>query len=224
MNKTAEKIQIARLKKNMTTKQLAKKCGLTAGYIEQVESGKKIISESIAEKIFKVLEVKATSVSLEAMARREEVVKQAPKPKPVQKVKHHSVDHAPSWSGALDNIIRKYPIYNAYTKKEVGQKTIPTVDTKVDGYHCDKLSFLEVFDNTMSTYNILEGDVLMMFLTKDITNEKIYYFEYENRPYIRKLRKEQNKKISMYSDNQPLTVDSEKIKLIGKIVKLERML
>ncbi len=224
MNKTAEKIQLARLKKNMTTKQLAKKCGLTANYIEQIESGKKIISESIADKIFKVLEVKTDSVSLEAMARREEYVKKAPKPKPVQKVQHHSVNHAPSWSGALDNLFRKYPVYNAHTKKEVGEKTVATLDAKVEGYHCDKISFIEVFDNTMSSYNILEGDTLMMFLTKDITNDKIYYFEYENRPYIRKIRKEQNKRISIYSDNQTETVDAQKIKIIAKVVKLERNL
>lgn len=223
MNKNAEKIQLARLKKNMTTKQLAKKCGLTANYIEQIESGKKIISEAIAEKIFKVLEMKSDTLSQEAMARKEEYIKQRPKPKPVEKVRHHEVDLAPSWSGALDNILRKYTVYNAHTKKEVGVKTIPTLDKKVEGYHCDKISFIQVFDNTMSKYNILEDDILMIFLTKDITNEKIYYFEYENRPYIRKLRKEQNKRISLYSDNQTITVDSDKIKLIGKVVSLERL-
>jgi len=76
----------------------------------------------------------------------------------------------------------------------------------------------------MSSYNILEGDTLMMFLTKDITNDKIYYFEYENRSYIRKIRKEQNKRISIYSDNQTETVDAQKIKIIAKVVKLERNL
>jgi len=224
MNKTAEKIQLARLKKNLTTKALAKKCGLTASYIEQIESGKKIISETIAEKIFKVLEMKTESLTQEAMARQEEYVKKRPVEKPVQKIRHHEVDLAPSWSGALDNILRKYPVYNAHTKKEVAQRTIPTMDKKVEGYHCDKISFIEVFDNTMSKFNILEDDVLMIFLTSDVTNDKIYYFEFENRAYIRKLRKEQNKKISMYSDNQTETVDIDKVKLIGKIVKLERML
>lgn len=222
MNKTAEKIQLGRLKKNMTTKQLAKKCGLTASYIEQVESGKKIINEGIATRIFKVLEIKSSALSQEAMARKT-TVQSKPVPKP-KRVVHQSIDTAPSWGGALDNIMRHYPIYNAHTKKKVGEKVIATLDTKVEGYHCDKISFIEVFDNTMSSYNILEDDVLMMFTTKDITNDKIYYFEYENTPYIKRLRKEQNKKVSMYSDNKTLTVDVQKIKLIGKIVKLERKL
>lgn len=221
MNKTAEKVQLGRLKKNMTPKQLAKKCGLTASYIEQIESGKKIISESIASRIFKILDIKDDALTQEAMARKE-IVKPRPKVQTPQKVKHHAVDLAPSWAGALDNIIRHYPVYNAHTKKEVGSRTIPTLEKKVEGYHCDKISFVEVFDNTMSKFNILENDVLMMFLTSDITNDKIYYIEYENTPYIRKLRKEQNKKVSLYSDNQTITVDLNKVKLIGKIVKLER--
>lgn len=221
MNNTGKKIQDARLKKNMTTKQVAKKCGLTANYIEQIESGKRIINESIAEKIFKVLEMKTDALSQEAMARRE-VVKARPKVKKVEKVKHHSVDMAPSWSGALDNILRKYTIYNAHTKKEVGVKTVPTLDKKVESFHCDKIGFIQVFDNTMSRFNILEDDVLMIYMTQDITNDQIYYFEYENRSYIRKLRKEQNKNVSLYSDNQTQMVPLDRIKLIGRIVSLER--
>lgn len=222
MNKTGKKIQDARLKRNMTPKQLAKKCGLTANYIEQIENGSRIINESIAEKIFKVLEMKTDTLSQESMARKDAVVKARPKVKPVKKVEHHTIDVRPSWSGALDNILRKYTVYNAHTKKEVAEKTIPTLDKKVEGYHCDKIAYIQVFDNTMSSYNILEDDVLMIFLTKDITNDKIYYFEYENRSYIRKLRKEQNKKVSLYSDNQTQLLDLDKIKLIGKIVSLER--
>lgn len=223
MNKTGQKIQQARIKRNMTPKQLGKKIGVTASYIEQVESGKKIINESIATKIFKVLEVKG-DISQEAMARREEVVRARPKPKVVEKVKHNTIDHAPSWSGALDNILRKYPIYNAYTKKQVGSKSIPTLEKKVDGYHCDKISFIEVYDVSMSSYSLQEKDVLMIFLTTDITNDKLYYIEYKNIPMIRRLRKEANKKVSLYSDNQTELVDLEKVKIIGKVVKLERKL
>ncbi|MBN2794514.1 MAG: helix-turn-helix domain-containing protein [Clostridia bacterium] len=221
MSKTGEQIQLARLKQNLSTKDLAKKVGLTANYIEDIETGKKIINESIANRIFKALGVSTNVLSQEAMAKVHEP-KPAPKPVIPKKVEHHSIDHAPSWNKALDNIIRKYPVYNAHTKKHVEDRTIPTLDTKVEGYHCDKITFIQVFDNTMSRFNILEDDVLMLFLTQDITNDKIYYFEYENRPYIRKLRKESNKKISLYSDEVTTTIDQDKIKLIGKVVKLER--
>lgn len=219
--KTGEKIQLARLKKNMTSKALGKKVGLTAGYIEQVEAGKKIINASVASRIFKELGINEDALSQEAIART-----QAPKPikkvvKP-KKVTHHSIDHAPSWNKALDNILRHYPVYDAHTKKQVDEKLVATLDAKVEGYHCDKMTFIRVFDNTMNKYGIHENDVLTIFMTQDITNDKIYYFEYQNRPYVRRLRKEQNKKVSLYSDNQTLTVDLDKLRLIGKVVKLER--
>jgi transcriptional regulator with XRE-family HTH domain len=181
MNKTAEQIHLGRVKKNMTPKELAKKCGVTASYIEQVESGKKVPNESIAKRILKVLGVDENSISQEATAQKQVVeVKKKPAPK---KVSHASIDYAPSWSKALDNVLRHYPIYNAYTKKQIGEKVIPTLDRKVEGYHCDKITLIEVFDTSMTRFDLQEHDVLMVYLTQDITNNKLYYVEYENQPY-----------------------------------------
>lgn len=222
MNKTAEKIHLARVKRNMTTKELGKKCGVTSSYIEQVESGKKIINETIATRILEALGEDRSIISQEAAAKKE--VSQKPKPKVKAKVTHESVDFSPSWSGALDNVIRHYPILNAYTKKKIGEKVLATLDTKIEGYHCDKIALIEVFDASMERYNIFEKDVLTIFLTQDITNDKIYYVEYENKAYVRKLRKEANKKVSFYSSNQTEVVSLDKLKVIGKVIKLERKL
>ncbi len=221
MSKAADKIKLARKKANLTEKQLAKKCGLTANYIEQVESGKKIISETIAEKIFKVLKIKEDSLTQESLVREEtRVIK---RPKPLQKTTHKSVDHSASWSGALDNLIRKYPIYNIKTQKIVGEKKIPTVEKKINGYNCDKLSFIEVDDNDLAELGIVKSDILTLYLTTDITNDKIYYYEMKNKKYVSKLRKEQNNKILLISAaNKSEQVDAKSVKIIGKCVKLER--
>lgn len=222
MNKTAEKIHLARVKNNMTTKALGKKCGVTASYIEQVESGKKIINETIGSRILKALGVDESAISQEASIRRDDVVRSRPKPVEPKKVTHHVVEMSPSWSGALDNVIRHYPIINAYTKKTVGEKILPTLDKKIEGYHCDKIAILQVFDTSMTSYHIFENDLLIIYLTEDITNEKIYYLEYENKPYIRRLRKEANNKLSLYSDNQTEVLPLDKVKIIGKVIRLER--
>ena len=50
MNRVAQKIKDARLKSGMSEKQLAKKCGLSVSYILQIETGKKIINEKMADK------------------------------------------------------------------------------------------------------------------------------------------------------------------------------
>lgn len=222
MNKTAEKIHLARIKANMTPKALGKKCGVTASYIEQVESGKKIINETIATRILKALNVNDASISQESAIRRDTVVKARPKPPAPKKVNHQSVDLSPSWSGALDNVLRHYPVMNAYTKKKVGERVLPTLNKKIEGYHCDKIALIEVYDRSMTGYNIFEKDILTLYMTEDITNEKIYYLEYENKAYIRRLRKEANKKLSLYSDNQTEVLPLDKVKIIGKVIKLER--
>lgn len=225
MNKTSDKIKAARLKAKLSEKQLAKKCGLTANYIEQLESGKKIVSESIAAKIFKALAINPDALTQESMARKEEVVKKRPKPQTVQKVTHTSIDHSASWSGALDNIIRKYPVYNLKTQKPVYSKSLPALEKKIDGYNCDKLSFIEISDNDMSELGVNTEDVIMIYLSTEITNDKIYYFEYQNKKMVRRLRKEQNNKIRIsynHESGDSIIADSNKVKIIGKCVKLER--
>lgn len=224
MNATAKKIRDARIKSGLSEKQLGKKCGVTGGYIQQVESGKKIINESIAMKILKVLKVDLDSLTQETTASKEaRVIK--PKPVVKKKVVHTEIDHAPSWGSALDNIIRKYPIYNILTQKSIGVKTISTLDKKIDGYHCDKLSFVEVDDNALNELGIIKNDVVMINLSTNITNNKIYYIEMNNKFFIRKLRKEQNNKviISIGHDKNEL-LDINKVKIIGECVKIERFL
>ena len=221
MNKTAEKIKKERINAKLSEKQLAKKVGLTANYIEQLESGKKIISESIASKILKALNVKEDMLSQENIARNEVVVKTVVR-KPIKNITHKSVDFTASWTGALDNLIRKYPVYSLKTQKEVGIKSLPTIDKKIDGFNCDKLSFIKM-DDFISGLDIFKNDIVMIYLNTDITNDKIYYFELENKRYISKIRKEQNNKIKIITDESKL-IDSNKIKIIGRCVKVERLI
>ena len=55
MNRLAVKIKEARIKAKMSEKDLAKACGQNINYILQIESGKKVINEKIAEQILKIL-------------------------------------------------------------------------------------------------------------------------------------------------------------------------
>ena len=78
MNRLAVKIKEARIKAGLTEKQLAKKCGLSVSYIIQIESGKKIVNESVADKILKSLG------TTEEFVKEERVVE---KPKKARKAK-----------------------------------------------------------------------------------------------------------------------------------------
>ena len=55
MSSVGERIKAARNSKGMTQKQLAKKLGVSEGYINEVETGRKVVEEKFIERAGKVL-------------------------------------------------------------------------------------------------------------------------------------------------------------------------
>ncbi len=104
MNRIAEKIRDARIKAGLTEKQLAKKCGLSVGYIIQIESGRKIVKEQLADKILKSLGEK---VSMQEPTEEFEpqVVAKKPKAQSVP-VATSMVEPNAQWADALSGVIK----------------------------------------------------------------------------------------------------------------------
>lgn len=223
-NRIAMKIQEARLKAKMTEKELAKKCGLTANYIIQIESGKKVINEKVAENILKVLGEKPDILILEASAEERNLSKPVEKPKKEKEVEFYDIKPTEQWSDALANIIKKFPIYEVSSNKVVGYKELPVLGKKVEGYNWDKILFVQATDNEMEGFRINKNDIIMVQLTNEIQNNSIYLFEMANKKMIRQLRKESNNKVVISTgakEKEPMTTDLSKIKIIGKCVKVE---
>ncbi len=218
MNKIADKIKNKRIKKNMTTKELARKCGLSKGYIEDVESGKKIINESIAKKIFEVLNINNSTLS-QGIINEKKIVKTVIKKEPVQ---HKKININPSWEGAFNNIYREYKIYGSSTHNEIGVKKVLTLDKTVDGYKCDKIYFI-VAEESLLRNNIEKEDILTIFNMKEIINDKIYYIKYKNSKFLAKIRKEKQK-IVIKTDEKVISVDIKEVDILGRVVKIERIL
>lgn len=223
MNRVAVKIKEARLKAKLTEKQLAKKCGLSEGYILQIESGKKVINEKAAESILNALGAK-----LDFIDRQEEEREEKPKAEKIAppKVEFYNIQPTEQWTDALANIIKKYPIYEAGSNKVVGQKELPIIGKRVEGYHWDKLLFIQAADDSLETLRVKKGDVVMVCMTNEIQNNSVYYFEMDQKKYIRQLRKEANNRVILSTGKKDSTeeVDLKKIKLIGKCVRVEHLL
>lgn len=222
MNRLAEKIRDARLKAKMTEKQLAKKCGLSPGYITQIESGKKIINESAAEKILKVLGHKPEI--LEDVAMVEEVkVKESRKIVTKSQGARYNVEPNHQWASALEGVIKKYEVVDLTSGKVVAFKELPILSKKIEGHHPEKIKFYRVSNDILEDLRILSNDVVMTLDTKDIQNDSIYILEYEGRKIIRKIRKE-NGMVIMTRDrkgNNPENIDMKKVKILGKCIKVE---
>jgi transcriptional regulator with XRE-family HTH domain len=222
MNRLAEKIRDARLKAKMTEKQLAKKCGLSPGYIMQIESGKKIINENAAEKILKALGQKAEILDDAG------IVEEAKEKKPKKNVQvtqqvRYNVEPNAQWASALEGVIKKFPIIDMITGKAVGNKELPILSKKIEGHHPEKINFYRASNDDLEGLRIMKGDILMILDTKDIQNDKIYIVEYSGRKIIRRLGKE-NGSIIMTRDRKgtsPEKMEPKKIKVVGKCIRVE---
>ena len=64
MSRVGEKIKEARLKAGMTQKALGKKLGVAEKFINEVETGRKIVQESFIEKAAKILNTDLNDVSM----------------------------------------------------------------------------------------------------------------------------------------------------------------
>ena len=158
MNPIALKIKDARIKANMSEKDLAKKCGVAPSYIIQIESGKKIINEVTAEKILAVFGQKVGFDFGDQEEEEKPVEKKPEKKKEVAPV-YYDVEPNDQWAGALANIIKKYPIEEVTTKKVIGSKELPIIAKKVEGFPWEKLMFVQAMNDDLKAVRIRKGEI-----------------------------------------------------------------
>ena len=227
MNSIAEKIKTGRSKAGISEKALAKKCGLSESYIKQIESGKKVINEQAAQKIFQVLGVDADLLQQGSGLSRSDI-----KPKQMTEldrkekmVKQENITIEPNeqWSDALAHIIKQYPVIDLLSGKTMGIKEIPVMGKKVEGCQWNKIRFFQVSDNLLDHLRIKRDDIVMICETEEIINGKLMAFEMGGRRYLRKMWKN-NKKllVSTGLQNEELVeYDTEKVRVIGQCLKVE---
>ncbi len=233
MNRLAIKIKEARLKANMSEKDLAKACGQNINYILQIESGKKVINEHIAENILKILGEKVEFFGdVESQKQDESKAKlqtsmsntqakpntQKQSTPPVQAITPNE-----EWQGALAGIIKSYPIQEERSAKVVGYKDLPILSKKIDGFHYEKVLFIKVTDSELSKYRIQKQDVVMAVLANDIQGQGVYYIEVNRVKMIKYIVKTQNNRCiySSGSTESEVEVDLKDVKILGRVVKVE---
>lgn len=234
MNPVAKRIQEARIKAKMSEKELAKKCGLAASYIIQIEAGKKIINESTADKILTALG-ETMEVSFQGYLEEEERRPAPPVPSPPpQKTVAQAVpaqgavqvEPNAQWSGALANIIKQFPIIDIQSGKPAGQKELPVLNRKIEEIPWDKLMFFKVSDDDASGLRIHKGDVLWIQDTQSFQKEGIYLIQQQNRKLLFRVQRQGGQLILSKgaSDPKPVVTDAKDIRIIGRCIRAEFVL
>jgi len=216
--------EISRLRKEagMTQKQLAKLVGVTERFVEEVETGKKVLNSELIVRVSKALRQEVGKLDLydeEEVSRRPEPDKNVKKviEKPVQAI----------WTDALSGVIMAVPVYDCKMENAVGSKQLPIISNKIEGFQKDKVFYLTVGDNEMSGFRLTRGDMVLACSMQEIEKDAIYFIEQNGRRSIRQIKKLDQDKLLLVSNSGSImteTASKKDVKIIAKLIRLEIML
>lgn len=216
MSRIGEKVKAAREAKKIPAKKLAKSCGVSESYIYDVESGRRVLNDTMINALSKVLDV-----NLNEPLFSDENMFDEPKEdeKPLKQA-----EPSAEWQSAFSSIIKDIPVYDGSMNNVTAHKSLPVVDKKVEGYNPEKLIYITAADDSMSGFRIKSNDLVMTFLTHEFTGSGIYFIEYGGSRAIRNVRRLDSSKLLIVSNLNGIkteTLSDHDVIILGRCIKAE---
>ncbi len=238
MSRIGQEINKLRLQKGMSPKQLAKKLGVSEGFILDIESGKKIINDDMIGRVSKALDFELGPIGLFASDDRlnDRPEPRALKPNPgtaavrtAGKTAADAVNQPVQevWDDAFGNILKTVPVYDYRMDRLLDKKLLPIEKNKVEGQQKEKVFYLHIEDGDMSGFRIFKGDRAFSVLTGEIDGDGIYFLEYNGSRAVRQVKRLQQDKILLVSNKGTLVTETmgiKNVKVIARLLKLEIVL
>ena len=219
MSRVGERIKEAREKSGMTQKALAKKLGVAEKFVNEVETGRKIINESLISKVSKVLNTDLNDINM--VVTDEELQKELKAEKQVRQTKPAEVNEV--WNQAFGSVLKNVPIYDYSLAQVKGYKQLATASNKIDGHTANKVFYLKIENYDMTGYRIQENDLALCYSIKEIENNSICLVEFNGKRVIRQIKKLDNVKALLISNNGSMRTETANIKEVKSIAKLYRI-
>ena len=219
MSRVGERIKEAREKSGMTQKALAKKLGVAEKFVNEVETGRKIINESLISKVSKVLNTDLNDINM--VVTDEELQKELKAEKQLRQTKPADVNEV--WNQAFGSVLKNVPIYDYSLAQVKGYKQLATASNKIDGHTANKVFYLKIDNNDMTGYRIQENDLALCYSIKEIENNSICLVEFNGKRVIRQIKKLDNVKALLISNNGSMRTETANIKEVKAIAKLYRI-
>lgn len=177
MSRLGDLIRLERTRQKLTYKQVARKCGVSEKYLEEVESGRRIIQDDQARRILRSMGMQqqteadftlddiAATVDLQSAV---PTIARAAEKKLTKKEKHEGTEDGSAepvtgsiWLDALSGVLKHVPVMNA-AMKEVGHRLLPITNGKIEGANPDKVYYLTAPDNDLRGFRVMKGDLLLV--------------------------------------------------------------
>ena len=225
MTRVGEKIKFLRNEKGLTQKALGKKLGVSEGFINELESGRKVANESVIKRISKVFGKDLDDINMYTEEQKE-TANTSRKNVPLEPVKKQEVNAI--WDNALGSILKTVPVYKIDLKTAISSKKLPIISNKIEGYAQDKVFFIEINNNDMIGFRIAQGDIAFAHTIHEAENNSICLLEYNNERVIRQIKKLDSNKLLLVSNSgsgvKTQTAYTKEIKPLAKLDKLEVIL
>lgn len=180
MSRLGDLIKLERGRRNLSAKQVARKCGVSESYLLAVEAGTKIIADDQARRILKSMGMQqqteadfslddiAATVDLQsaseemqrAQATRQREIKARPEAEKVASTEAGGVSGS-IWLDALSSVLRRVPVYNA-VMKETGHRLLPVENGKIENASPEKVFYFMAPDNDMRGFRVTKGDLVLV--------------------------------------------------------------
>lgn len=222
MSRVGLEICKLRKEKGMTKKQLGKLIGVSEGFIDEVESGKKVLNGALFSRTIKILGQEEDKYDLYTNEAAEPGKELSPKsikavPKAVQ----------PIWNDALAGVLKAVPVYQYSMDKVIEHRQLPVISNRVEGHPKDKVFYIQIEDDDMSGFRIMKGDIALSYSTQEIEKDAIYLIEMNKKRMVRQIKKLGGEKLLLVYNNGKLATEmtsTKDINILAKLIKLEIML
>jgi len=239
MSRIGQEINKVRQQKGMSPKQLAKKLGVSEGFVLDIESGKRIINDDMVGKVSKALDFELGPIGLFAsddklgQAQTQTEVS-SPRTSTGTRVTANTASKAPIqqpvqevWDDAFGNILKTVPIYDYKMDKVIEKKLLPIEKNKVEGFQKEKVFYLNIEDSDMAGFRIFKGDRALSVLINEITSDGFFFVEYSGTRAVRQVKRLQADKLLLICNKGSLiteTISTKDVKVLARLIKLEIVL
>ena len=237
MSRLGDLLMLERTRQKLTRKQVARMCGISEGYLKDVEEGRRIIQDDQARRIlnklgtsqrneaeFSLDEIAAT-VDLGTLAPQKAAPqpekKAEPQPEPKKPVS--AEEQSGIWLDALSSVLRPVPVMNAGWI-QVSRRMVPIQDGKIEGAKPERVVYFLAPDDSMRAMRIEKGDLVLIVPQNLPEDGAIMLVEYGAHRCLRRVKLLGNSNILLQSGDRELGAESvhiSDIKIVGRAVRAE---
>lgn len=242
MSRLGDLLMLERSRQNLTRKQVARKCGVSEGYLKDVEEGRRIIRDDEARRILRTLgtsQRNEAEFSLDEIAATVDLSTLAPQksePPKAQSAQPQSAPQQPApaaprsaeeqsgiWLDALSSVLKPVPVMNAGWI-QVSRRMVPIQDGKIEGAKPDRVVYFLAPDDSMRAMRIEKGDLVLVVPQTLPVDGAIMLVEYGAHRCLRRVKLLGDSRILLQSGDRDLDAEAlhiSEVKLVGRAVRVE---